>query len=83
MLVHELIGEKGVPGAVPLDWHRRYAEAVEMYFAGQWSDARDAFSAVLSLNPQDAAARLMLDRCEAYRTAPPEPPWDGIFRAPK
>jgi hypothetical protein len=41
---------------------------------------RDAehFSAVLAALPDDAVAKMLLERCQRYAKNPPPPTWDGV-----
>ena len=83
LLVYELLGETARVPEAERERASLYAEAFKLYLDRQWTSARDGFAAVLERAPEDTAARIMLDRCEAYAASPPPPDWDGIFHPPK
>ncbi|MEZ4392167.1 MAG: AAA family ATPase [Polyangiales bacterium] len=56
------------------DW----AEALARYRDGELTAARDAFRRCLDAAPDDGAAALRLQRCEAHLAAPPQGPWTGV-----
>ncbi|HEY0663023.1 MAG TPA: adenylate/guanylate cyclase domain-containing protein [Thiobacillaceae bacterium] len=79
--VYELIG-----AAADLDDTAR--KAVEFYEAGlaryraqDWDAAEAAFRACLANAPGDRPSQVMLERVEAFRRAPPETGWDGVWVA--
>jgi adenylate cyclase len=55
-----------------------YAEALEAYRKGMWTEALALFHQALGLRPDDGPSRTLARRCREYRDAPPEP-WDGVF----
>jgi len=74
--VFELLGERD--GEAPRPTHAtRYEAAFEAYAR------RDFVAAIALLEPQadDPPSRVLLERCRAYRRAPPPPEWRGIFVA--
>jgi len=74
--VFELLGERD--GEAPRPAHAtRYEAAFEAY------TRRDFVAAIALLEPQadDPPSRVLLERCRAYRRAPPPPEWRGIFVA--
>jgi adenylate cyclase len=77
--VYELIGKAGAPLAPA---HEKalwvYAEALEAYRKGMWTDARALFREVLRFRPEDGPARTLADRCHVLEASPPES-WDGVF----
>ncbi len=83
MMIHELIGDVGTVSEFDLRSVETYANALDRYLNREWTDAYRGFAATLELKPDDAAARVMLDRCDMYRVSPPPTDWDGVFRAPK
>ncbi|HHL39553.1 MAG TPA: adenylate/guanylate cyclase domain-containing protein [Deltaproteobacteria bacterium] len=60
---------------------RLFAEALELYRARCFDDAREAFAAVVERFPGDGPSLLYMDRCDQYRKKPPPADWDGVFTA--
>ncbi len=83
ILIHELIAEADSLPATDLAWIDHYADALERYFAADWTAARDGFDTVLRAKPADPAAQLLRERCQTYSANPPTGAWHGIFQAPK
>jgi adenylate cyclase len=55
-----------------------YAEALEAYRKGMWTDALALFHQALRLRSNDGPSRALSRRCLEYRDAPPEA-WDGVY----
>jgi hypothetical protein len=55
-----------------------YAEALETYRKGMWTEAIGLFQQTLRLRANDGPARVLSRRCLEYRDEPPEP-WDGVY----
>jgi class 3 adenylate cyclase/HAMP domain-containing protein len=55
-----------------------HEKAMEAYYGRDFSAARAGFQRVLSLNKEDRAAGLLLERAEAYLKSPPPAGWDGV-----
>jgi adenylate cyclase len=76
--VYELLGERDVdPARVAAA--RTYERALDAYFARDFDGAR----ALLGALGDDGPARVLAERCQALRAAPPPPDWDGTFAAPE
>ena len=58
-----------------------YAEARSMYDRRAWSDAAAAFQRMGREWPEDGAARVMAERCDAFQQADPGADWDGVWSA--
>jgi adenylate cyclase len=54
-----------------------YEAGLDAYIAGDWTTAHRRFEAALELRHDDKAAKMMIERCERYRAAPPDN-WDGV-----
>jgi adenylate cyclase len=77
--IYELIGTAGAPLAPEHEqalWV--YAEALEAYRKGKWTDAHALFRHALSFRPEDGPSRTLAERCLALEAAPPRA-WDGVF----
>lgn len=62
------------------------AHALEAFAAGlgryrrrDWDRARECFRDALAANPDDGPAKIYLDRCSFFRSAPPPADWDGVW----
>lgn len=76
--VYELLGEKGQINAKQCQARDQYEEALEAYFAGDFSQAAAGFRAALELQPGDEAGAQLLARAERLQTQPPAG-WNGVF----
>ena len=77
--IYELIAKAGAALSSEHDqalW--AYAEALEAYRKGMWTEALALFHQALRLRPDDGPSRTLARRCLEYRDTPPEP-WDGVF----
>lgn len=57
----------------------RFEMGLERYRSREFEQARDIFTDILELDPDDGPARLYLQRCERYLQTPPPEDWDGVF----
>ncbi|HEX6209814.1 MAG TPA: adenylate/guanylate cyclase domain-containing protein, partial [Methylomirabilota bacterium] len=77
--IYELIAKGGTPLSPE---HQRvlglYAEGLELYRKGLWTEALGQFREVLAMRPEDGPSWTLAQRCMAYEEAPPED-WDGVF----
>lgn len=71
--VHEPIATADLATAEQREFATAHARGVAAALGGDRDAARIAFRAVLALRPDDALARLWLERLD-------EPGWDGVFR---
>ncbi|MNC93137.1 hypothetical protein D3C83_96970 [compost metagenome] len=56
-----------------------FKEGLALYRQQSWDRAAARFSEALSAFPGDRPSRLYLQRCETYRSDPPETGWDGAW----
>lgn len=56
----------------------RYARGIELYHAGQWTDAADLFDELLAGYPGDGPSELYLRRSREFAATPPPPDWSGV-----
>jgi len=61
---------------------QEFAEALNLYRQGKFSEAAGSFENILAQNPGDAPAQVFLKRCREFQGSPP-PDWDGVFRPDK
>ena len=55
-----------------------FEQAILSYNLGEFSQAMAGFEKVLTINPQDEAAKLYLKRCEQFQKYGLPPNWDGV-----
>ena len=55
-----------------------YAKGIELYHAGQWTDAADLFDRLLASHPGDGPSALYLRRSREFSATPPPPDWNGV-----
>ena len=57
----------------------RFRDGIQCYRARKWTDAEEAFSEVLHLQPEDKLSQLYIDRCHHMIDDPPADDWDGVW----
>ena len=58
-----------------------YEAGLARYRAQDWDAAEAAFRECLAIEPKDQPSQVMLARIAAFRKAPPEAGWDGVWVA--
>ncbi len=58
----------------------KFAQGLEFYRQGDFSQAAAAFAAALKLAPEDGPSQAFLNRCQLLQANPPPAPWDTVFR---
>ena len=81
LLVYELLGRAREVPAETLAWKRRFEDAVHWYRERAFEKALAAFEASRGARPDDAAAKLYIDRCREYIARAPAADWDGAYHA--
>ncbi len=79
VLIYELVGEKDAISAEQAAFITAYEKALALYFDRQWDRAILAFGQALGKAPEDRAAKLMIGRCQRFKSAPPPQNWDGAY----
>ncbi|MCP4250448.1 MAG: adenylate/guanylate cyclase domain-containing protein [bacterium] len=79
--LHEVLAEAGDGDEAVRGRCADYAEALGCYESRDWAGAGDAFAGVVAEWPDDGPARLMIQRCAAFRDNDPGPDWDGVREA--
>lgn len=77
--VYELLARKGELDAARRELRDCFTEALRLYHARQWEDARKQFQQALSLAPNDGPSRVFSERCAHYVQSPPPADWNGVF----
>ncbi|MBA3960418.1 MAG: hypothetical protein H0X40_00755 [Chthoniobacterales bacterium] len=72
--IYELLGEKGEADAMR-ETVTTYEDAFAFYNARNFSEAAHLLASL----PNDAPARILLERCRAYQEEPPPADWDGVY----
>jgi adenylate cyclase len=76
--IYELLGEKKDAEK----WEKAislFEEGLSKYKQALWDEAIAAFRKVIEVRPDDAPAKLYIDRCEELEKNPRQGPWDGVF----
>jgi len=76
--VYELIGVRGEVSDDRMSKIEAYELALKAYYAGDFAQALAAFEAVLSVEPGDRAAALLVQRSHHYLQHPPGDAWNGV-----
>jgi adenylate cyclase len=78
VLVHELLGEKGLVEPAALRAIELHREALHLYRERNFSAAEMRFLEVFdTLGKSDTASRKLAERCKDYVQDPPPPEWNG------
>ena len=56
-----------------------YEKALGLYRQRDWDGAIKGFKKTQSLNADDKASRIYLERCRYFKENPPEKDWDGVW----
>ncbi|MGP1677162.1 MAG: GAF domain-containing protein [Burkholderiales bacterium] len=56
-----------------------FNEGLARYRGREWKDAGRCFRDALAANPNDSPSRIYVDRCDIFRSIPPDPDWDGVW----
>ena len=56
-----------------------FEKGVDAFEDRDWQRARDHFSTVLRIYPDDGPATLFLGRCDSFLDSPPRETWDGVI----
>jgi adenylate cyclase len=56
-----------------------FKDGLGMYRSANFTAAKEAFLQALSLNPDDKASTMYVDRCDLLLAEPPPEDWDGVW----
>lgn len=79
--IFELMGEKKMLGEKEVHMAKFMEDAFAAYLMRHFDEAIRLYLAVLELDPEDQASKLMLARCRQFKENPPPSSWDGIFHS--
>lgn len=74
--VYELIGSVA---EVVSPLVEQFTEALRLYRAHRWNEAKQGFVGILERFPSDRPSRIYLERCDYFSRTPPPDDWDGVF----
>jgi len=77
--VYELAALKGDLSPVKREAYSIFSDALRLYRARRFVEARAEFLRVTSLLPDDRPSNLYIDRCDRFNRVPPPADWDGVF----
>jgi adenylate cyclase len=79
--VYELLGGADELSESDRQRVQAYEAGLTRYRAQDWDAAEAAFRECLAIEPEDPPSQVMLERIAAFRQAPPEAGWDGVWVA--
>jgi class 3 adenylate cyclase len=77
--VFELLGRKGEVAIDRLELRDTFVAALGDYREQRWEKAAKGFRDCLSINPDDPASHVFLDRIAQFRAEPPSDEWNGVW----
>lgn len=77
--IYEVIGLKGQADPKRLRAGQEYERGLGHYRDRSWDDAIESFKAGLEVDPDDGPCKVLLKRCEEYKSAPPPDNWEGVY----
>jgi class 3 adenylate cyclase len=77
--IFELLGRKGEVAPDRLELRDTFVAALADYREQRWDKAGKGFRDCLSINPDDPASHVFLDRIAEFRAAPPGDQWNGVW----
>ena len=82
VLVHELIGWRADCSPDQVDLAVTTTLAHDAYRARRFSDARDAYAAIIARWIHDGVSQRMMERADELSRVPPPANWSGVHRTP-
>ncbi|MFH0726599.1 MAG: adenylate/guanylate cyclase domain-containing protein [Pseudomonadota bacterium] len=76
---YQLLGYTGELPQEAMETAALYAKGLDAYRGQSWETAIDYFEKALSVSPEDAPSKTMLNRCHEFKTHPPAENWDGSY----
>lgn len=79
--IYELICERNstIDPSI-LNYVKLYDDAFNAYQQQRWEDAINLLNELLKKQPDDKAAKVLLERCKRFKRNPPPADWDGVWR---
>ena len=79
VVLYELTGIAGNADQDELLFHKKWKEAISLFEQSDFAQAKDLFSALSEIRPQDPLAAKYVQRCSTFMIDPPPPDWDKVF----
>ena len=76
---YQLLGYSGELTRELMETVDLYAEGLDAYRKQSWEEAINCFQKALTVSPDDAPSRTMLNRCHEFKIHPPDKNWDGSY----
>ncbi len=78
--IHELVGFKSMVKPEIVEAAKIYESAFAEYRKQNWDKAIKLFKEVeKAKQTKDKASKILIERCEEYKTSSPGKNWDGVF----
>ncbi|HWO41112.1 MAG TPA: adenylate/guanylate cyclase domain-containing protein [Candidatus Eisenbacteria bacterium] len=77
--VYQLLGTTQDRGETEGSSRELFADALDAFKRGSWSEAREKFHRVSQMPDTEGPARFYLRLCKKYENSPPEATWDGVI----
>ncbi len=78
--IYELMMEKSEADEKTLELVAKATQAFDYYLLGQFQQAFKVYHQILSDNPDDEPAKVMISKCEHFIKSPPDENWTGATR---
>jgi len=78
--IYELMMEKSEADNETLDLVAKATKAFDYYLLGQFQQAFKVYHQILTDNPDDQPAKVMISKCEHFIESPPDENWTGATR---
>lgn len=77
--IFELVDEVAQVTEEQRKFYAEFEEAMELFEARKWKEARTAFTSCLDAVPGDGPSKTYIGRCDTYLQNPPPANWDGVY----
>lgn len=77
--IYELLGTQGNYGGKNEEFLEAYAAGLLHYRQRNWEEAIKKFSQCLSIDPNDKACSVFLERIAHFKNNPPDDAWNGVW----
>ncbi len=79
VVIYELIGKKDGVSPQQIKVIELFEQGLNLYWARNWTEASEAFHAVLEINPDDSPSNVFIERIKEYEIQPPPMEWKGEY----
>lgn len=81
--IFEPLAVKGEDDLQAIQLEKFHQDALKYYRMHDWDSAKEIFEQLLTLKPNDAPAKMFVERIAHYQQNPPAEEWDGAFTLEK